>query len=120
MARERAAAEGVAAVEFRVGDAQQLDTLPAASFDAVLSRWALMYLDDPIAALVGARRALVERGLLVVALWAEPERVDYHSLPRRILARHATLPPPDFAAPGPVVAPLLRAPLPSLVPGSTT
>ena len=38
--------------------------------------------------------------MLVAAVWAEPERVPYFSLPRRVLERHRPLPPIDFAAPG--------------------
>lgn len=100
MARERAAREGVTNLELHVGDAQRLDAIAPAAFDAVLVRWALMYMNDPIAALTEARRALVPDGALVAALWAEPERVDYASLPRRLLARHAALPPIDFDVPG--------------------
>ena len=101
MARERAQREAVANLELMVGDAQQQDGIAPRSFDAALCRFALMYMSDPVAALVATRRALVDDGRLVVALWAEPERVDYVSLPRGVLARQVELPPIDRAAPGP-------------------
>src|SRR5213594_2205539 len=48
-ARERAAALGLAHVEFRTADVMTMD-LPAESFDAVLGRWSLIYVADPPAA----------------------------------------------------------------------
>jgi ubiquinone/menaquinone biosynthesis C-methylase UbiE len=100
MARERADREGLDNLELRAADAASPGELPAASFDAVLSRWGLMYMADPVAALRVARQALRPGGRLVAAVWAEPARVSYVDLPRRALARHAPLPPLDLAAPG--------------------
>jgi len=54
----------------------------------------------PIAALVNARQALLPTGVLVAALWAEPERVPYYTLPRRLLERYRALPRIDPEAPG--------------------
>ena len=54
----------------------------------------------PIAALVNACGALLPTGVLVAALWAEPERVGYFTLPRRLLARYRQLPAFDPEAPG--------------------
>jgi ubiquinone/menaquinone biosynthesis C-methylase UbiE len=77
-ARERAAAVGVANVEFRVGDVQTLEAVDG-TFDAVVGRLVLMYLPDPVEAL---RRAAghVRPGGLVVAHeadlaydWAAPQ-----------------------------------------------
>lgn len=100
MARQRAAREGVTNLELRVMNAEALGGIPTAYFDATLARWGLMYMGSPVAALGGARRAMVPSGVLVAAVWAEPERVPYFSLPRRVLERHRPLPPIDFAAPG--------------------
>ena len=99
MARQRAAREGVTNLELRVMNAEALGGIPTAYFDATLARWSLMYMGSPVAALGGARRAMVPSGVLVAAVWAEPERVPYFSLPRRVLERHRPLPPIDFAAP---------------------
>lgn len=96
MARERATREDVRNLELRVMKAEALTDV--ACFDVALSRWGLMYMDDPVAALRAARRALVDGGALVVAVWVEPDRVSYWSLPRRALAKHVPLPPIDFDA----------------------
>jgi SAM-dependent methyltransferase len=93
MARERAEKEGVA-LELCAGDAHQLPV--SGPFDALTCRWALMYLRDPVQALVEARRVATPQARLVAALWAEPERVDWFSLPRQAL----NAPPVDFTAPG--------------------
>jgi SAM-dependent methyltransferase len=100
MANERAASEGVANLAFRVADAERVTDLEPASFDAATTRWGLMYMTDPVAALVNVRRALRANGALVAALWAEPERVPYYTLPRRLLERHRSLPPDDPESPG--------------------
>lgn len=100
MADEQAAREGVTNLAFRVAKAEHASDLPPASFDAATSRWGLMYMADPVAALVNARRVLRADGALVAALWAEPERVPYATLPRRLLERYHTLPPLDLTVPG--------------------
>lgn len=100
MARERATREGVANLELRVLDAETLAGVPPAQFHVVLARWGLMYLDSPVVALSAARRALLPGGVLVAAVWAEPERVPYYTLPRRLLEKYRTLPPIDPEAPG--------------------
>lgn len=101
LARERAAREGVTNLELRLGDAETLPGVPGASFDVVTLRWGLMYFAEPVKALIHAARALKPDGLLVAALWAGPEEVPYHTLPRRVLERYRSVPPVDFAAPGP-------------------
>ncbi len=100
MARERAAREGLTNVELRVMDAAAVGELAGADFDATLARWGLMYMDSPVAALAGAGAAMAPGGVLVAAVWAEPERVPYFTLPRRLLQPYRPLPPIDFAAPG--------------------
>jgi hypothetical protein len=59
-----------------------------------------MYIESPVAALIQARRAMVSDGVLVVALSAEPERVPYFSLPRRVLQKYRALPSVDYRSPG--------------------
>jgi ubiquinone/menaquinone biosynthesis C-methylase UbiE len=100
MARARADREGIDNLDLRVSSAETLDGVPHAHFDACLCRWGLMYFDAPIAALTASRRALVSGGVVVAALWAEPERVPYYTLPRQVLARHAAVPAIDSDRPG--------------------
>jgi SAM-dependent methyltransferase len=100
MARERAAREGLSNLDLRATSAESLEGVPAAHFHTTLARWGLMYLDAPVAALSAARRAMVPRGVLVAAVWTEPERVPYFTLPRRVLGKYVSLPPIDLEAPG--------------------
>lgn len=98
-AREQARAEGLSNLELRAMDAEALD-VPEQSFDVATVRWGLMYLARPERALARVWRALRPSGLLVCALWAEPEQVEYASLPRRTMERFHPLPPIDSVAPG--------------------
>jgi ubiquinone/menaquinone biosynthesis C-methylase UbiE len=100
MAAERATREGMTSLELRAVDAATLDDLPRGHFHAVLCRWGLMYMDSPVAALAGAHRAMAPGARLVAAVWAEPDRVPYFTLPRRVLAPYRALPPIDPSAPG--------------------
>lgn len=95
MARERAVEEGVTNAIFVTSNAETLTGVDARPpFDAALCRWALMYMNDPGAALRTTRGVLRPDALFVVAVWADPERVNYHTLPRRVLARVAGTPDP--------------------------
>ena len=99
LAFARAAGAGTA-LALRVLDAQSGEGLEAGSFDVVTSRWGLMYFPEPVRALDHARRALKAGGVLVAALWAEPERVAWATFTRRVLARYCVVPPLDLAQPG--------------------
>lgn len=100
MARARAEREGIENLELRVANVETLQDLHPPRFHAILARWGLMYLDSPVAALEAARRAMLPGGPLVAAVWVEPDRVPYYSLPRRLLERYRPLPPIDPEAPG--------------------
>jgi len=100
MAREAADREGLTNVDFRAADAEQLNDLGPRSFHVATSRWALMYMQAPVAALARARAALVPTGVLVAALWAEPERCDFYAVPRQVLKRYRALPPLALEGPG--------------------
>lgn len=98
---ERAArAAGVANVETRVLDGEELD-VPPASFDAVLSRVGLIYFPDQQKALAGMRRALVDGGRVGAIVYSTPERNAFFSTPVAIIRRRAALPPPLPGQPGP-------------------
>ncbi|MCC6232076.1 MAG: class I SAM-dependent methyltransferase [Verrucomicrobiales bacterium] len=92
MARERAEREGVRNLELRTLRAESVGDLVEGAFDAGLMRWGLMYVDDPRACLLGTRRLLKAGAPLVLAVWAEPDRVPYYTLPREVLARYAAVP----------------------------
>jgi ubiquinone/menaquinone biosynthesis C-methylase UbiE len=46
-------------VQFREGGAETID-LPSSSFDAVLSRWGLMFLPNPPAALTNIQKTFID------------------------------------------------------------
>jgi len=98
-ARERAAALGLAHVEFRAGDVGTID-LPPATFDAVLARWSLIYVADVARTLARLRATLVPGGRIAVAGWAPPEVNPWVTIPLAALARVVPLPPVDAAIPG--------------------
>jgi ubiquinone/menaquinone biosynthesis C-methylase UbiE len=100
MAHERTAREGLANIDFRAGNAELVEDIPAAYFHAATCRWGLNAMASPIAALERVRRALAAGGVFVAALWAEPERVPYFTLPRRLLEHYRSLPPFDPEVPG--------------------
>lgn len=100
MAREAADRNGLTNLDLRVGNAELLDDIPRNHFHATTVRWGLMYMKAPIAALSAARPALVSGGVLVAALWAEPERASFFTLPRRLLERYRPLPALDPEGPG--------------------
>jgi ubiquinone/menaquinone biosynthesis C-methylase UbiE len=95
--RATAASRGLSNVELRVGSAEDVDVTGC---DAVTARWGIMYMACPERVLAAVRRALRPEGTFVAAYWAEPERVEWATLPRRVIARYATLPPIDPARPG--------------------
>jgi len=98
-ARERAAALGLAHVEFRAADVATLE-LPPASFDAVLARWSLIYVDDLAGALARLRGALAGGGRIAVTSWAPPAANPWIAIPMEELARVLPLPAPDPGVPG--------------------
>jgi ubiquinone/menaquinone biosynthesis C-methylase UbiE len=99
IAREKASREGLKNVEFQVGDAEALQ-VEEKSFDVATLRWGLMYMSAPERALQSIHRALKPGGALAIASWAEPARVPFASLPRRILERYRDVPPPKPGGPG--------------------
>jgi SAM-dependent methyltransferase len=100
LAAEEARAAGVANVETRVADAEQLD-LPEASFEAAISRLGLMYLPNLAGALAGLRRVLAPGGRVAAIVFATAEENPFFALPLAIIRRRANLPPAAPGRPGP-------------------
>lgn len=94
LGQERAAAAGIANVEFQAKDTEQLD-FPAASFDLVTSRWGLMFCNDLSRALAAIHQVLKPSGRLVTAVWAAPEQVPMIGLSMSVLRRAWDFPPPS-------------------------
>lgn len=93
--RKRVARLGLPQVDLQVGDAARLDLAPA-TFDAVLSRWTLMLMEDLRQTLADLRRLLRPGGRLAAALWGHPHRVPLIST-----TFEAAMPFMAEAAPGP-------------------
>jgi len=92
---------GLTNVETREVDGEALDVLPAASFDAVISRVGLIYFPDQQSALVGMRRVLRRGGRIAAIVYSTPERNSFFSIPAAIIRQAAQLPPPQPGQPGP-------------------
>ena len=102
---ERAAAdakaEGLSNLETLELDGEALDTLPAGSFDAAISRVGLIYFPDQQRALAGMRRALRPGGRISAVVYSTPERNAFFSIPVKIIRERARLPAPLPGQPGP-------------------
>jgi len=99
LARDRAQTQGIDNVEFRRLALEWID-LATASVDAVVCRWGVMLSVDPGAALRECRRVLRPGGRLALAVWDEPTRNPWATLPTRALVELGIASPPDANAPG--------------------
>ncbi len=100
-ARERAAAAGLGHATFEHADAQT-HALPAAAFDALFSRFGVMFFEAPSAAFANLAKALRPGGRLVFACWQPVSANAWVAVPMSALAEVLTLPaPPPPGSPGP-------------------
>ena len=99
VARRRADELGLANVEHRVIDAEEIP-LENDSVDGVLCRFGLMLMPDPGAALTETRRVLRPGGRLALAVWSTAKRNPWAAIAGRILAERGLSPPPEPGAPG--------------------
>ncbi|MGH9214622.1 MAG: class I SAM-dependent methyltransferase [Acidimicrobiales bacterium] len=100
-ARRDAADEGLTNVRFERADAQ-VHAFPPAAFDVAVSRFGVMFFDDPVAAFTNICRALQPGGRLAFLCWQEALRNDYVAVPLGAALAHVPVPDvggPD--APGP-------------------
>jgi ubiquinone/menaquinone biosynthesis C-methylase UbiE len=103
IAKTRAKSLGLDGVmEFRESDGEKLD-LPdsTAKFDAILSRWGLMFFPNLSAALVKIREMLVTNGRLSAAVWSAPSKVPWLDLAFASVRKQINAPAPPPATPGP-------------------
>lgn len=98
IARERAADAGLSNLELVCTD-ERLEGIDG-PFDAILSRWGLMFFADVPGFLHRAGELLRPGGRLAVAVWASPEKVPM-SAAFAIAAKVLDAPPPPPDAPGP-------------------
>jgi ubiquinone/menaquinone biosynthesis C-methylase UbiE len=105
IARERAKENGLAnIIDFQEGDAETFRPfLPSSTtkFDAIVSRFGLMFLPDLPNALRIMREALVPNGRIAAAVWSTPQKVPAFVMPFEMVMRETGSPPPPPGAPGP-------------------
>lgn len=100
LARRKAAETGVDNADFVVSDAQVHDFQPA-TFDAVISRFGVMFFDDPVAAFANLRRAARPDAGLACIVWREAAENPFMTTGERAAAPLLPeAPPRDPNAPG--------------------
>ena len=100
-ARERAAAGGLAQVTFELADAQAHAFAPG-TFDALFSRFGVMFFEAPMVAFTNLARALRPDGRAVFACWQPLAANPWAAVPMTAVASVVALPaPPAPDAPGP-------------------
>lgn len=99
VAERKATRLGLRNVTFKVGD---VTTLPfeSASFDAVTSRFCLMFLPEIPKAAVEIARVLRPGAWVAAAVWSAPENNPSIGLSMAAVKQVIDLPPPDPMAPG--------------------
>lgn len=92
----RAEQEGIVNVRFERGDAQVHPFTPE-SFDVAISRFGIMFFDDPVAAFANIRAALRPGGWIAFTCWQEMGRNQWLAVPAGAALAHVPL--PDLDAP---------------------
>jgi ubiquinone/menaquinone biosynthesis C-methylase UbiE len=98
-ARRKATTLSLANVTFRTGDVTALP-FEANSFDAVTSRFCLMFLPEIPKAAAEIARVLKPGGWVSAAVWSAPDKNPYLMIPITVIKQFLDLPPPDPTAPG--------------------
>ncbi|GAA2616350.1 methyltransferase domain-containing protein [Actinomadura fulvescens] len=99
-ARATAAAEGVANVRFEQGDVQ-VHPFPGGGFDVAISRFAVMFFADPVAAFANVARALRPGGRLAFLSMSDLDGTDLGTVVGA-LAEHLPGWPPEPGGAGPL------------------
>lgn len=101
VARAREHAAGLPNVEFVVADAESHD-LGEATADAVISRFGLLFFDDPDSAFRRLAAALRPGGRIAFTSWQARENSPIRAVPAQALAPWVPVPPaPPAGTPGP-------------------
>jgi SAM-dependent methyltransferase len=96
-ARDQAREQGLLNVRFEVADAQTAPFEPA-SHDVVISRFGVMFFDDPTAAFANVRRAMRRDARIVFVCWQSLADNEWVLVPGMAAAAHVPL--PDGGEPG--------------------
>ena len=106
--RERAAAAGLENVEFVEADAASLD-FPAASFDAALSRWGIIFEPEAEATAARVRGFLKGGARMAISSWGPIDTVPMFALTMGTLVERLQITPPPPGTPGPLARPTPEA-----------
>lgn len=85
---------GFANTQFEVAFADRLP-YPDASFDAVVSRFGVMFFPSPADGIREMLRVVKPWGRLTLAVWCSAERNPFHWALARVVRKHVDTPPPD-------------------------
>ena len=100
-AERRSRAEGLGNVRFEQADVQ-VHTFAPAAFDLAISRFGIMFFEDPLAAFSNIASALRPNGRLAFVCWQERDRNEWVTVPVSAALEHVPLPAPaPEGAPGP-------------------
>lgn len=99
-ARRRASDAGVDNVEFAEGDVTTYAFEPE-TFDAYVSRFGVMFFEDPPRAFANLTRSLRPSGRATFACWQDASRNEFMGVPMAAIAKHIAVEPPDPLAPSP-------------------
>jgi SAM-dependent methyltransferase len=92
--------EGLGNVRFEQGDAQ-VYPFPQDAFDAVMSRFGVMFFADPVAAFTNIASAVRPGGRLVMAVWGPVPENEWITALLDAITLDRVLPSPPPGAPGP-------------------
>ena len=98
-ARRKATTLGLTNVSFRTDDVTALP-FEANSFDAITSRFCLMFLPEIPKAAAEIARVLKPGAWLAAAVWSAPDKNPYLMIPITVIKQFLDLPAPDPTAPG--------------------
>jgi SAM-dependent methyltransferase len=100
LARRRARAAKIANAEFVIADAQTHD-FAAGTFDVLISRFGLMFFDDPVRAFTNIRASLNDDARAAFVCWQGLQANEWLKLIADAVSRHAELPEFGGQARGP-------------------
>ena len=99
VAGRKATKLGLSNIDFQTGDASKLP-FESGRFNAVTTRFCLMFLPDVSKGLEELARVLKGGGYLAAAVWSTPDKNPYIRIPLDTIKQFIDLPPPDPDAPG--------------------
>ena len=98
-AGRKAASLKLSNITFQTGDVTRLP-FEDASFDAVTTRFCLMFLPEIPKAVTEIARVLKPNRWVAAAVWSAPDKNPYLKIPIDIIKQYIEIPPPDPTAPG--------------------